>query len=399
MPLGGETCLKNEIETKKSFFGERAHSWTDPLAKEEKRELLGKILQLLQLPSDCAILDLCSGKGAALPLLKARAGKKGLIVAADIALQMLHGAPSLGQLPLQANGYQLPFEDSAFDLIFCMAGLAHFKDPRRALAEMVRVLKPSGEVAVIFLSCSEHINHIHQHIGGPVRRDKVPSLEQMNSWFDQFGLTTKYLVNERRRLYFALAQRESVRQQEDGLFTLLRRQMTLYPEAKGQDLYKAIHQSIKGTEHALRDLEGAADYLKREFSAVEADDSGPIVEVIGLASPIYRIHLGPYKAKGLCQKKLFAAFAKTQECVATSNWTMEKAHELLEHTKVPADLLLPKDLLSFFQRQREFGYEALHHSEIFRSKYKPAYRIVSPATGLLPWLSLEDVLAGTIGSS
>ena len=397
--LGGENFLKNEIASKKSFFGKRAHNWTDPMAKVGKRELIHKVLQLFDLPSDCHVLDLCSGKGAALPLLMERAGSCGHIVAADIAIEMLQGAAAIGQLPLQANGYQLPFAESTFDLVFCMAGLAHFKDPRRALGEMVRVLKPSGEVAVLFLSCSEHINHIHQHIGGPVSNDKVPSLAQMNKWFDELGLTTRYLVNEQRRLCLSIGQKTSADQKEDELFTLLRGQLARYPQATGQDLYKAIHQSVKGSEHALSDLDGAADYLEREFANVKADDKEAIVEVIGLASPLYRVHLAAYKAKGLCPKRLFAAFAKTQDSFVQSLWTMEKVHELLETSPGSYGHLVPDDLLAIFDRQREVGYGALHHSELFRDKYKPAYRIVSPATGLLPWLSLEDIVVGTIGSS
>lgn len=38
----------------------------------------------------------------------------------------------------------LPFEESSFDLVTCQTVLIHLKDPKQALQEMLRVLKPGG---------------------------------------------------------------------------------------------------------------------------------------------------------------------------------------------------------------------------------------------------------------
>jgi SAM-dependent methyltransferase len=47
---------------------------------------------------------------------------------------------------LQAgNAYQLPFGDASFDLVVSYSMFEHLRDYRRALAEVVRVLRPSGE--------------------------------------------------------------------------------------------------------------------------------------------------------------------------------------------------------------------------------------------------------------
>jgi ubiquinone/menaquinone biosynthesis C-methylase UbiE len=50
-----------------------------------------------------------------------------------------------------ASGDDLPFEDASFDLVLSVAVLHHIADPRvvrSTLAEMVRVLRPSGRVLV-----------------------------------------------------------------------------------------------------------------------------------------------------------------------------------------------------------------------------------------------------------
>ena len=391
--------MNSEIGAKKSFFGDRAHGWTNPIAKEEKRKLLSQVLELLSLPENCRLLDLCSGRGAALPLIFERLDTQSLVVAADITFEMVAGAPSLGQLPLQANGYELPFTNESFDSIFCMAGLAHFKDAQRAIREMERVLKVGGQIAIVFLSCSKHINDIHENIGGPVAQDKVPTLAQVDKWFHEQGLSTKYLINEQRRLYFALGHKESKEERAAVLWQLLRAQLSRYPNASSQDLYKVLHQSVNGPEHALSDVEAARRYLNDELNGVEADDRVPLVEVIGLSSPIYRVNLAAYKARGLCRDKLFQAFVETQGLIRQqgwknkNGWTMEKVGEILRHSLWPKDIPLLHELLALFEEQEKRGYPALHHSAQFRADYEPAYRIVSPATGLLPWLSLEDVIS------
>lgn len=47
-----------------------------------------------------------------------------------------------------ADAHDLPFSDEEFEMILCTEVLEHLKDPRRAIAEMRRVLKRGGKVIV-----------------------------------------------------------------------------------------------------------------------------------------------------------------------------------------------------------------------------------------------------------
>src|SRR5262245_51147603 len=49
---------------------------------------------------------------------------------------------------LQALAEELRFPDDSFDLVTCQTVLIHARDPRATLAEMIRVTRPGGLVAV-----------------------------------------------------------------------------------------------------------------------------------------------------------------------------------------------------------------------------------------------------------
>ncbi len=49
----------------------------------------------------------------------------------------------------RADAQRLPFRDAAFDAVVSFAALEHIPDPRRVVAEMLRVLKPGGRVYLV----------------------------------------------------------------------------------------------------------------------------------------------------------------------------------------------------------------------------------------------------------
>ena len=51
----------------------------------------------------------------------------------------------------RGNASGMPFDDAAFDFIFCRAAFKNFTEPVRALQEMCRVLNPGGQAMIIDL--------------------------------------------------------------------------------------------------------------------------------------------------------------------------------------------------------------------------------------------------------
>jgi len=114
----------------------------------------------VQDPEAGPMLDLCTGTGD-LALAYDRAARGQLkIVAADFCHEMLvrakHKADALNRAGtihvVEADGLQLPFADAQFQLVTVSFGLRNMESTERGLAEMVRVTKPGGRVAILEFS-------------------------------------------------------------------------------------------------------------------------------------------------------------------------------------------------------------------------------------------------------
>jgi demethylmenaquinone methyltransferase/2-methoxy-6-polyprenyl-1,4-benzoquinol methylase len=105
-------------------------------------------------------LDLAGGTGDISALLAERVGEQGLVVLSDINPAMLAvGRDRMIDRGRIANlrttlvdASAIPFADASFDLVTIAFGLRNVTDKPRALAEMYRVLKPGGRVAILEFS-------------------------------------------------------------------------------------------------------------------------------------------------------------------------------------------------------------------------------------------------------
>ena len=106
------------------------------------------------------VLDLASGTGDIARLMSARVGAAGRVVMSDINAAMLDVGRTrmidqgiVGNVRYAlANAESLPFADRQFDLVTIAFGLRNVTDQPAALAEMRRVLRPGGRVAILEFS-------------------------------------------------------------------------------------------------------------------------------------------------------------------------------------------------------------------------------------------------------
>jgi SAM-dependent methyltransferase len=100
----------------------------------------------------CRVLDHCCGDG--LFSTMAWPGRT-LAAGCDIDARAVEKAGKLGHYQSLEScdaSRRLPFEDSSFDLVFNNSGLEHIADLNAALAQVARVLRPSGTFAFSVLN-------------------------------------------------------------------------------------------------------------------------------------------------------------------------------------------------------------------------------------------------------
>jgi demethylmenaquinone methyltransferase/2-methoxy-6-polyprenyl-1,4-benzoquinol methylase len=110
------------------------------------------------------VLDLAGGTGDLTAKFSRLVGPEGQVFLADINDSMLKiGREKLRDKGIvgnveyvQANAEELPFEDNSIDIITIAFGLRNVTDKDKALASMLRVLKPGGRLLVLEFSKPEH---------------------------------------------------------------------------------------------------------------------------------------------------------------------------------------------------------------------------------------------------
>jgi arsenite methyltransferase len=110
-------------------------------------------IEWLNIPSGGVALDVGSGPGNVTASLARAAGRDGLALGVDISEPMLARAVSAQAGPnvgfMRADAQQLPLRDETVDAVTSLAMLQLIPDPAATLAEMVRVLRPGGRIAIM----------------------------------------------------------------------------------------------------------------------------------------------------------------------------------------------------------------------------------------------------------
>ncbi len=150
-----------------------------------------------------------------------------------------------------------------------------------------------------------------------------------------------------------------------------------YPGMKVSDLYKLIHQASLGSEHVDPDLQTARDWLMDELADLGDGPDEPLIDPISPEGEIVRVHLRPFTRAGHDPERLLEAFVQTSSLYRGSAERLTQFGEAA--AAMAAEGLLPfaeAEIVTFFREMQSRGFPAAHHSAVFRSLYRPAYRVV-----------------------
>lgn len=137
-----------------SFESLEKAGWSDGGVVETYGELtvrltaqaIPALLEAVGAGRNTRLLDVATGLGNAAAAAAARGAR---VSAIDFSSAMVERARRIhsGIEFREGDALALPFPDRSFDAVVCNFGILHFADPDRALAEMWRVLVPSGRAA------------------------------------------------------------------------------------------------------------------------------------------------------------------------------------------------------------------------------------------------------------
>jgi SAM-dependent methyltransferase len=157
---------------------------------------------LRSLPGGATVVDAPAGSGVALRALPRDADVR--YVAVDISRAMLARTAARG-LPqvecVEADAASIPVDDATADVFLSNFGLHCFQDPRAAVMEIGRVLKPGGRLvgSAIVPSRGRSGLLVKPNRGGFGR---LAAVEEVERWLGEAGLRDVWLDRRGGFLYF-----------------------------------------------------------------------------------------------------------------------------------------------------------------------------------------------------
>jgi len=105
------------------------------------------------------------------------------------------------------DAYALPFGNDIFDTVICNNALHNMKEPRKALSEIKRVLKPGGRFIAVIVGIGESRKY-------------------------KFGMTIYHLFGGKLPVFYKLSLDESADMIKESGFTVVNKEIIKHPEDK-----------------------------------------------------------------------------------------------------------------------------------------------------------------------
>jgi demethylmenaquinone methyltransferase/2-methoxy-6-polyprenyl-1,4-benzoquinol methylase len=170
------------VDAKIKFFDGLADKWDGFEDLVVVADKLSRGLDELGITSDETVIDVGCGTGNLTQALLGKLSQRGRVVAIDISPEMIRKArekvtdPRVEWHVNDVN--RLPLEDGSVDRVICFSVWPHFDDPKKATAELKRILRAGGELHVWHLSSRSTVNEIHASANQAVANDVlVPAAE------------------------------------------------------------------------------------------------------------------------------------------------------------------------------------------------------------------------------
>jgi SAM-dependent methyltransferase len=156
------------------------HRW-EPALEAWLGEATGLMLDMAGIGTGDRVLDVAAGAGGQSIAAARRVGSEGRVLATDISSNILGYAEREARRAGLTNvatrvmdGEELEVEEGVYDAVISRLGLMYFPDKQRALAEMLRALRPGGRMAAIVFSTPDRNEFFSIPISIIRRRAQLP---------------------------------------------------------------------------------------------------------------------------------------------------------------------------------------------------------------------------------
>jgi len=161
------------------------------MGTEEEYHRLTHIVEKLNIEPGAKVLDIGSGTGLLLPLLKREVGANGKVIALDYAKEMVVRARAKGSGDnidhIIADAMYIPLSQRSINYAICNAVFPHFSDMIMALTEIARVLRSGGLLLICHAKSRQFVNELHRTIGGAISEHIIPDDSEVRRLLQSSG--------------------------------------------------------------------------------------------------------------------------------------------------------------------------------------------------------------------
>ena len=157
------------------------HRWFSILS-EVNRDITNQMLDLAGIRAGSRVLDIAGGDGDQSVRAARRVGADGYVLATDLSSNLLAyaatAAEKAGLAHLETrvmDGENLELEDNSFDAVICRSGIMLMPNPKTAMAEIYRVLRPGGRVSAFVSSTPDKNPWLGISVGIVMKHAQLPA--------------------------------------------------------------------------------------------------------------------------------------------------------------------------------------------------------------------------------
>ncbi|HOO27068.1 MAG TPA: hypothetical protein PLU43_01280, partial [Lachnospiraceae bacterium] len=157
---------------------------------------------------------------------------------------------------------------------------------------------------------------------------------------------------------------------------IIRQHSKQYPKMQPQDVAKLIYQNEFGAGHFVDNAADSLQRLQDEYGRERSNTKEPVIERIG--NGYVRYALSGVKENELeTLNRLFVLTAgQTGSKKGRKENYEEKLYSVLSFFSCSEFSFTKEEYRAYIKTQKEKGYPAVSHSEIYRQAYTPVYRVI-----------------------